>query len=145
MRQIPPTPQQRFKTLGAVTTQFGGQTAFEQSHPGVDIANQYGTPIPATVDGTVVDKKDGQPQGQGFGNFVTVQDGNGNKHYYSHLKRGYVNVGDKVRKGVDTLGEMGNSGAAYSKSGQGDGTHLDYRIVNAYGKYINPMSYIKRF
>jgi murein DD-endopeptidase MepM/ murein hydrolase activator NlpD len=141
MRPIPPTPQQKYKNLGVITTPFGGQTAFESSHPGVDIANTNGTPIPSPVDGQVVAKTEGQPQGQGFGNFVTVKDGDGNKHYFSHLKKGYVKVGDRVQKG-QTLAEMGNSGAAYSKSGQGDGTHLDYRIVNASGKYLNPTNFL---
>ena len=137
------TPQQKYKNLGVVTTPFGGSTRGEARHPGVDIANNMGTPVKSTVSGRVVSKADGKVQGdKNLGNFVTVEDGQGNRHWYSHLKRGYVNVGDTVKKG-QPLGEMGNSGAAYSKSGQGDGTHLDYRIVDAYGKYKNPMNFIK--
>lgn len=38
----------------------------------------------------------------------------------------------------------GNSGSTYSTTG-GDGTHLDYRIYDAYNKYINPYKYMKQY
>lgn len=132
-----------FTSLGKVTSPYGGKTTQEGFHPGVDIANYKGTPIPSTTSGTVTNAINGRKQGENnFGNQVAVRDGNGDTHTYSHLDKGYVRAGDRIKKG-QLLGTMGNSGATYSASGQGDGTNLDYRIITAYGKYKNPMTYLK--
>jgi hypothetical protein len=129
--------------LGVVTTQPGTSTKYEKTHPGIDIANKKGTKIPSFTNGIVVAVQRGQSQGSnGYGNYVIVKDKDGNKHRYSHLNRGYVRVGQKISKG-QAIGEMGNTGKVYSPSGKGDGTHLDYRVVNAYGKYMNPLTYVK--
>jgi len=58
-----------------------------------------------------------------------------------HLKNINVRPGQQIRKG-QPVATMGKSGAVYSPTG-GDPTNLDYRIVNAYGKYINPTPYLK--
>jgi len=142
-----PNPLQKFKKLGlgVVTVPFGGKTNQEQFHPGVDLANDKGTPIPATVDGVVTDTDSGHVQGENnFGNSVTIKDMEGNSHEFHHLGRINVKPGQGVKKG-QIFSEMSNSGATYSESGQGDGTCLDYRIVSAYGKYINPMTYLNNF
>lgn len=140
-----PNPLNRFKNLGVMTVPFGGKTAEEQFHPGVDFANDIGTPIPAMVDGTVVEANDGHVQGENnFGNSVTVRDANGDNHQYHHLQQIGVKLGQMVRKGQN-VATMGNSGATYSPSGKGDGTHLDYRIISAYGRYKNPMTYLRNF
>ena len=139
---------QRFPNLanlGKVTVPYGGQTKWEGFHPGVDIANAKGTPIPAPVSGTITNVVTGKKQGDnGYGNSVTVKDTGGNQHKLSHLDNVFVRPGDRVQAGRPT-GTMGNSGSTYSQGGQGDGTHLDYRIVSAYGRYMNPMSYHKFF
>jgi murein DD-endopeptidase MepM/ murein hydrolase activator NlpD len=127
--------------LGAVTTPYGGSTKFEQFHPGIDIANKMGTPIPAITGGTVTEVVGGKKQGdKGFGNTVVVQDAQGNKYRYSHLHQQYVKVGQKVSPGMQ-IGTMGNTGSTYSTSG-GDGTHLDLRIYDAFNKYMNPSQYL---
>ena len=130
----------RYKNLkapGVVTTPFGGQTRDEQSHSGVDFANKEGTEIPAFEDGTVVGTA---PTNNGMGNVVTLQDVNGDTHKYGHLRNFNVKPGQRVKKGqkIATMGKTGNS---YSPSG-GDPSHLDVRIVDAYGRFKNPMSYI---
>lgn len=51
-------------TLGAVTTPFGGQTSYESTHMGVDIANVSGTPIPSFVSGTIVKTVTGKKHGK---------------------------------------------------------------------------------
>lgn len=132
------------RKLGSVTTPFGGKTDQEGFHPAVDIANAKGTRVPAFAGGIVTDVDYGHQKGENnFGNSVIITDAQGNKHRYSHLNKGYVSVGDQVNP-KQILGEMGDSGATYSPSG-GDSTNLDYRIVSAYGKYKNPMTYISRF
>jgi len=129
-----------FKTLGKITTPYGGSTKDEDTHPGVDFANASGTPIPAFADGTVtgVGTKD-----DGTGNVVTLKDSGGNTHQYSHLQSANVQPGDTVEKG-EQIAEMGKSGNSYSPTG-GDPSHLDIRIVSAYGRYKNPLTYLKSF
>lgn len=129
--------------LGVLTVPYGGQTRQEQVHPGVDFANEKGTPIPATVNGVVTKVETGRVQGDNnFGNSVNIKDANGDEHQFHHLHDVLVRPGQGVAKG-QTVATMGNSGATYSESGKGDGTHLDYRIVTAYGQYKNPMTYLK--
>lgn len=148
MAATQPEPGARFPRLarlGKITTPFGGQTAQEAWHPGVDVANANGTPVPAFAGGKVTGVDYGHKTGENnFGNSVVVTDPQGNRHRYSHLKRGYVKLGDSVAPG-QPIAEMGNSGAAYSPSGRGDGTNLDYRIVNSYGKFIDPTPYVNKF
>ena len=130
--------------LGTITTPYGGQTRFESFHKGVDIANKIGTPIPADVSGVVTDVERGYQQGSkgdgGFGNSVIITDSQGNQHRYSHLLGAYVMVGQPIQKG-QVFAAMGNSGQTYSLSG-GTGSHLDYRIKDLYGRYVNPTPYI---
>lgn len=141
--------QKTFKnlaSLGKITTGFGGQTRYESFHPAVDIASEKGTPIPTPVNGVVTSVQNGKKQGDnGFGNFVTIKDADGNTHQFNHLQQPMVVKGQNVQGGKDYVGTMGNTGSVYSPSGQGDGTHLDYRIVSAYGRYKNPMTYLKNF
>lgn len=129
--------------LGKITTPYGGDTRYEQFHPGVDIANAKGTPIPAPVDGQVVRAVGDKVQGDAsYGNSVMIKDADGNHHNLGHLDRTMVQPGQTIRRGTP-IGTMGNTGAAYSPSGNGDGTHLDYRIVSAFGRYKNPQPYLK--
>jgi len=131
--------------LGVITTPYGGDTTQEKGSPGVDIANAIGTKIPSTTKGVVTDVSYGHQQGENnYGNYVIVTDPQGNKHRYSHLNKGYVQVGQQVTAGRP-IGELGNTGAAYSASGLGDGANLDYRIVDHYGRYKNPMTYLKKY
>lgn len=128
--------------LGNVTTPFGGKTRYEPFHNGIDIANQNGTPIPNMKSGQVIGIKPGQKNGEnGFGNSVLVKDKENNVHRYSHLKDIMVKPGDIVGEG-NTIGTMGDTGSSYSETG-GDSSHLDYRIVDAYGRYKNPAKYLK--
>ena len=129
------------KAIGPVTTPYGGKTKFEGFHPGVDVAGPMGTPIKAFVPGTVTAVRNGQRQGgPDYGNYVIVTDAQGDQHRYSHLLGAYVKVGQKVNQG-EQLGALGNSGQTYSTHG-GTGAHLDYRIKDAYGKYINPFRFL---
>lgn len=132
----------KFTNLGNVTTPWGGQTKYENFHPGIDIANAIGTPIKAPVTGSVVSAVGDKVQGDAsYGNKVMIKDGKGSFHNFGHLNDVMVKPGQQIQQGQQ-LGTMGNTGAAYSPSGGGDGSHLDYRIVNAYGKYQNPEQFV---
>lgn len=136
-------PNQIFKNLGNITAGWGAKTADENFHPAVDFANAKGTPVPSFTPGVVQSVDGGHQQGENnFGNSVTIKDAAGNQHQYHHLNNIGVKPGQTVGAG-QPIGGMGNTGSTYSPSGQGDGTHLDYRIVSAYGQYVNPMTYLK--
>ena len=140
--QQAPTSAQPLSKLGTETVGYGGSTKFEQFHPGVDIANKIGTPIGFTSPGEVTDVKTGMKQGdKGYGNYVVVKDQYGQKHRYSHLNQVFVKPGDTVTQGQVGM-TMGNSGSSYSTHG-GTGSHLDYRIYDLYGRYVNPYKYLK--
>jgi len=133
---------QNLSNIGKVTTPFGGKTAYENQHMGVDVANAKGTPIPAFADGVVTAVQNGYKNGDnGYGNSVIVTDKNGDKHRYSHLHKSYVSPGQRVGKG-QPIAQMGDSGSSYSPSG-GDSSHLDYRVVDQYNRYKNPLTYVR--
>lgn len=130
--------------LGRITTPWGGNTQYEKFHPGIDVANAKGTPIKAPVSGQVIQAVGDKTQGDAsYGNSVMIKDGKGDFHNFGHLNDTLLKEGQQVSEG-QTLGTMGNTGAAYSPSGKGDGTHLDYRIVSEFGKYKNPTPYLNK-
>ena len=134
---------QNFKKLkipGKITTPYGGQTRGEDFHPGLDIANASGTPIPAFADGTITSVG---PRDDGSGNVVTLKDNGGNTHQYSHLQGANVRPGFRVKRG-QKIATMGKSGNSYSPT-NGDSSHLDIRISSAYGKWKNPLTYLNSF
>lgn len=135
---------ERYKNLGVTTTPYMRRTRFEAAHPGIDLAAAPETPIPAVASGVVTDIKTGQVRGSpGFGNYVIVQDAQGNQFRYSHLSSSYVPVklGQQVATGT-ILGGMGNTGQVYSSTLGGSGTHLDLRIKNYFDQYVDPMKYL---
>ena len=132
-------------SLGPVTVPYGGSTNYEKFHPGIDIAAPIGTELKPYVGGTVIDLRTGRVQDASkpsFGNYVIIKDSQGNNHRYSHLSKSFVKVGQQVTPDM-VIGNIGNSGSTYSTHG-GTGSHLDYRIKNAYGKYIDPSVFINR-
>lgn len=143
--QPPAAPVKPFdaSAVGISSTAPGAPTAGEASHPGVDIANAQGTPVPAFQGGIVTGVTSGQQRGSpGTGNRVEITDAFGQKHYYSHLNRAWVRIGQQVGQGQQ-IGAMGNSGQTYSPSGRGDGTHLDYRVKDVYQRYVDPKKFVK--
>lgn len=157
LSSTPPAPQssnsqgfrgkegQKIGNLGTLTVPYGGGTKFEKFHPGIDIGNVSGTKIPSFSPGKVTKVVSGKKHGDpGFGNFVVVTDASGAQHRYSHLQNSFVKVGQQVNRGQQ-IGSLGATGQTYSASGNGEGPHLDYRIKNAYGKYVNPFAYLARF
>lgn len=134
----------RFKNLGAITVPYGGSTRYEKFHPGVDIAAPTGTQVPAFTEGKITDIRTGvgRTTSPSFGNYVIVTDPSGSKHRYSHLDQSWVKMGQDIAKG-QMIGSMGATGSVYSQSG-GDPSHLDYRIMNAFNKYIDPSLYLSK-
>jgi murein DD-endopeptidase MepM/ murein hydrolase activator NlpD len=118
---------------GEVTSRFGWRGSpwgwGNDWHPGLDIANDYGTPIVTTADGVVVFSG----WYGGYGNMVQVDHGYGVVTVYGHCAQSLVNVGDKVKKGA-TIAYMGSTG--YST-----GNHVHYEVrVN--GTAVNPANFL---
>ena len=118
---------------GTVTSEFGERRA-THIHKGIDIANNTGTPIRATANGTVI----AVGSSGNFGRRIMIYNGtdeNGTTYVtiYAHLSQLNVKAGEKVDQG-DIIGLMGNTG--FSK-----GSHLHYEIrVN--GTPVNPRMFL---
>ena len=98
-------------------------------HQGVDISNDRWTPIYAPSDGVV---EIAQPSTT-FGNYVTLDHGNGIKTRYGHMQMSIVHPGQFVSR-YQVIGYMGNTGRSV-------GPHLHYEVwVN--NAPVNPLAYI---
>lgn len=118
---------------GEVTSRFGWRNSpwggGGDWHPGIDIANDSGTPIYATADGVVASSS----WFGGYGNMVELEHGNGITSIYGHNSQNLVSPGQQVKKG-QLIAYMGSTG--YST-----GPHVHYEIrVN--GTAVNPASFL---
>jgi len=95
-------------------------------HLGVDYGAPTGTPVLASADGAVIFAG----RKGGFGNLVRVRHPNGYVTAYAHLSRMDVRRGQRVKQG-ERIGRVGSTGLSTAP-------HLDYRVQNRSGKYINP-------
>jgi len=123
----------RRPSVGYFTSGFGVRRSpyggIEKMHEGLDIANQIGTPIIATADGTVL-FEEAKP---GYGQTVILDHGYGLETWYGHTNRILVKEGQKVRRG-ESIAQLGNSGRS-------TGPHLHYEVrIN--GIPVDPLSYI---
>ena len=112
--------------FGYRNSPWGGGSDF---HPGIDIADSWGTPIYATAAGTVIFSSwDG-----GYGQMVVIDHGNGIQTAYAHNAANLVSVGQHVTKGMH-IADMGSTGAS-------TGPHVHYEVrVN--GQRVNPLDYM---
>jgi|CXWL01.1.fsa_nt_gi murein DD-endopeptidase MepM/ murein hydrolase activator NlpD len=116
-----------FPTVGKYT-QF-----FRAGHYAVDIANNQSPGIAAAEAG-VVEKAQCGWNG-GYGCHVIIDHGDGFKTLYAHMRKIHVTVGEQVARGQD-LGQMGNTGRVYGKTG----IHLHFEVtVN--GVKRNPLAF----
>ncbi len=118
---------------GVITSPFGvrvdpvfGGSAY---HEGVDIANDYGTPIQATAAGVVTFAG----YSGGYGNLIEIDHGNGFVTRYGHNSVLLVTVGTKVNQG-ESIALMGSTGKS-------TGSHVHYEVrIN--GSPIDPMLFL---
>lgn len=130
--QLAATPS-IWPTNGDVTSRFGWRNSpwgwGSDWHPGIDIANDYGTPVQATADGYV----SFSGWYGGYGKMIKVDHGNGIETVYGHNDELLVRGGQYVKKG-EVISYMGNTGAS-------TGTHLHYEVrVN--GTAVNPANFL---
>ena len=117
-------------TNGVVSSPYGLRWGGTDFHPGIDIANDMGTPIVATADGVV--EYAGWNSG-GYGNMVDINHGNGIMTRYGHASQVVVSAGQYVRRG-QLIAYMGSTGFS-------TGPHVHYE-VHVNGQRVNPISYL---
>jgi len=100
-------------------------------HEGIDICNEYGTPVLATAQGTIIHAG---TLGS-FGQTIEIDHANGITTLFGHLAKIYVKVGQEVNRG-DKIGLMGNSGMS-------TGPHVHYE-VRVHDQAVNPKPYLAR-
>lgn len=99
-------------------------------HAGIDLAGSRGTDVRAASSGVVVRAG----RFAAYGNLVEIEHRNGIRTRYGHLRRIYVQEGDKVASG-QTIAAMGSTGRS-------TGPHLHYEIwVN--NKPRNPLAFVE--
>lgn len=114
--------------FGVRNNPFSGE-GFE-SHQGLDIAADFGTPVQATADGIVIMAE----SHAGYGNLVAIYHSNGITTRYGHLSKIGVEVGQRVRRG-DQIGNVGSTGRS-------TGPHVHYE-VRENDQPVDPQRYIR--
>lgn len=113
-------------TQGVLTSEFGSR--WGRQHNGIDIGNDVGTEILAADSGRVVYAG----WMEGYGNYLTIDHGNGFETAYAHCDELVVSEGDCVMRG-EIIAYMGNTGNS-------TGPHLHFEIKRD-GVFQNPMEY----
>ncbi len=100
-----------------------------RKHTGMDIGAPQGTDVLASKAGTVVTAG----WNNGYGNYITINHGNGVATLYGHNSKLLVKAGDKVEKGqvIAKVGSTGNS----------TGPHIHFEII-VNGTPQNPRNYL---
>jgi len=88
-----------------------------KTHTGIDIGAGYGTAVLAAVDGVVTTAA---YDAGGYGNYIIIDHGNGNKTLYAHMSQMSAAVGQTVTQG-QTIGFVGSTGMS-------TGPHLHFEV-----------------
>jgi murein DD-endopeptidase MepM/ murein hydrolase activator NlpD len=102
---------------------------YRGSHRGLDLNAALGTDVYAAQDGVVV----AVGRHRQYGNYVTVDHGNGVVTHYAHHRANFVQVGDIVRRG-QKIAEVGRTGNA-------TGPHLHFELRLS-GEHRNPLPFL---
>ena len=117
-----------------ITSRFGYRsdpfTGVRTFHTGIDLAAPYGTPIKASLAGTVA----ATGYSAVFGNYVILSHDDGFQTLYGHMSSIGASRGDRVAQGA-VIGYVGSTG--YST-----GCHVHLSVYKK-GKMIDPLSVLK--
>ena len=117
-----------------ITSRFGYRsdpfTGVRTFHTGIDLAAPYGTPIKASLAGTVA----ATGFSAVFGNYVILSHDDGFQTLYGHMSSIGASRGDRVSQGT-VIGYVGSTG--YST-----GCHVHLSVYKK-GKMIDPLSVLK--
>ncbi len=148
-------------------TQYFGNTPFASTnaynghgHNGIDFRAPVGTPIIASLSGTVqgTGNTDLQRGCYSYGQWVLIKHSNGLSTMYAHLSAITVSAGDQVRTG-DVIGYSGNTGYSTGPhlhftvfASEGVGVHrfsnsincknVDIPLPEKRDAYLNPLGYL---
>ncbi len=117
----------KYPVYGRLTSGYGAR--WGTTHKGLDLAAPYGTPVKASDGGTVIFAG----WGNGYGNLVKIDHGNGFVTYYGHNSRLAVSVGQKVAQG-EVIAYVGSTGDS-------TGNHVHFEIRKN-GIACNPLNYL---
>ena len=113
-----------------ITSRFGLRIhpvyGTEKYHNGLDVGAGYGAAIVAADSGSVIRAGN---SGDGYGNCVIIDHGNGYQTLYGHMSSVSVSEGQAVTKG-DTIGYVGSSGLS-------TGPHCHFEVWSG-GSRIDP-------
>lgn len=118
-------------------------------HKGIDLitkgatGNTYGKEIRAAAAGTVVFAGAGTGSSWSYGNFVTIDHGNGVSTRYAHCSSVAVASGTKVAQG-QVIAYVGNTGNVYPRPSSENphaGAHLHFEVI-INGNRVNPEPWI---
>lgn len=120
-----------------VTSFFGMRvhpiTGAYHFHNGIDIGAGYGTAVLAAADGTVTTAA---YDADGYGHYVVIDHGSGNRTLYAHLSYKGVSPGQRVTQG-QMIGLVGSTGMS-------TGPHLHFETyVN--GARVDPLLYFSNY
>lgn len=122
-------------TEGRISSPFGERkdpfTKRITHHNGIDIANNFNTPIYAAGSGVVIFSG---YQGN-YGRVVIISHGYGYKSIYAHNRENLVSEGDRVEK-QDMIAKMGSTGRS-------TGPHVHFEVLEN-GTPINPIAIQKQ-
>ena len=118
----------------SVTAPFGEKRSGGRTHKGVDLVGKASKHIYPVNSGTVITKR---YDGDGYGNYVIINHGDGYWSLYAHMKKVYVKVGQAVNTST-ILGVEGSTGRS-----TGSHLHLEIRKNrNNSSNVINPIPFL---
>lgn len=115
-----------------------------RDHEAVDMTGIPGAQVLAVADGVVIDKwydrgwhnriwYDGHPV---FNGYVTILHDDGNTSYYGHVSDILVHEDERIKSG-QSIARIGRQKEKFST-----GPHLDFRLQDQNGEYVNPLLWI---
>ncbi|MEG2597597.1 MAG: M23 family metallopeptidase, partial [Oscillospiraceae bacterium] len=110
---------------------------YHDRHKGLDVVGLSDKNVRSPIDGVVRSSTLITDHGNltwEWGNYVRVDDADGNKLYFCHLAARFVKVGQKVKVG-DPLGIMGNTGKSF-------GAHCHFEVRTQANIHKNPADYL---
>lgn len=122
-------PRMRSRVIRVKNQHKKKRIRYRGSHKGVDLNAPMGTSVFAAMDGQVI----AVGRQRQYGNFVTIDHGNGVVTHYGHHRTNLVEVGDVVRRG-QKIAEVGRTGNA-------TGPHLHFEL-RMDGNQRNPLPYM---
>ena len=104
-----------------------------KTHTGIDIGAGYGTAILAAADGVITTAA---YDAGGYGNYLIVDHGSGNRTLYAHMSQMSAAVGQTVTQG-QTIGLVGSTGLS-------TGPHLHFEVYVG-GTRVDPLLYFSNY